>query len=132
MSGTPPPGGPYGGPYGGSYDPKPLRPEDERLWSTLVHVGGTLFGFIPSLIGYLILRDRGPFIKEHTRVALNFQLTMLIGHLLGLVLLVIPFLGPLVTFAVIVVTIVFSILAAIAANRGQYYRYPLSIEFVKN
>jgi len=29
------------------------------------------------------------------------------------------------------VNIVFGILAAMAANRGEYYRYPLSIEFVK-
>jgi uncharacterized Tic20 family protein len=33
--------------------------------------------------------------------------------------------------AVWVVNIVFSIIAALAANRGEYYRYPLSIEFIK-
>jgi uncharacterized Tic20 family protein len=26
---------------------------------------------------------------------------------------------------------VFGIIAALAANRGEYYKYPLSIEFVK-
>ncbi len=28
-------------------------------------------------------------------------------------------------------TIVFGIMAAVAANQGQFYRYPLSIEFIK-
>ncbi|AMM21078.1 hypothetical protein AX769_14210 [Frondihabitans sp. PAMC 28766] len=116
----------------GDYNPQPLRPDQERLWATLTHVGGIFFGFLAPLVGYFVLRDRGPFIKEHTRVALNFQLTMLIGHFLGVVLLAVPFLGNFVTFAVFVITIIFSIVAALAARRGQYYRYPLSIEFVKN
>jgi uncharacterized Tic20 family protein len=107
-----------------------MRPEDEKLWATLIHVGGIIFGFLPALIGYLILRDRGPFIKEHTRVALNFQLTMLIGYIAGGILTVI-FIGAVLIFAVEVVIIIFSIIAAIAANRGQYYKYPLSIEFIK-
>lgn len=134
---TPPPGSPYGGPpqagapYGGASAPQPMRPEDEKLWSTLIHVGGIPFGFVPALIGYLVLRDRGPFIKEHSRVALNFQLTMLIVYVIGYALTVIG-IGLLIVLAVWVVTIVFSILAALAANRGQYYRYPLSIEFIKN
>ncbi|RKR73898.1 DUF4870 domain-containing protein [Frondihabitans australicus] len=119
-----------GQPYGGNYNPQPMRPEDERLWATLIHVGGIFFSFVPSLIGYLILRDRGPFIREHTRVALNFQLTMLIGYIVGGILTVI-FIGALVIFAVGIVIIIFSIIAAIAANRGQYYKYPLSIEFIK-
>lgn len=140
---TPPPTGSYGNPgqsgqygqapYGGTpgYQPQqPLRPEDEKLWATLIHIGGIPFGFIPALIGYLVLRDRGPFIKEHTRVALNFQLTMLIGYVIGGILTVIV-IGTLVIIAVGIVIIIFSIIAAVAANRGQYYRYPLSIEFIK-
>jgi uncharacterized Tic20 family protein len=120
-----------GGPYGGSYTPQPMRPEDEKLWATLLHIGGIPFGFVPALVGYLVLRDRGPFIKEHTRVALNFQLTMLIGYVVGAALTVI-LIGGFIVAAVGVVIVVFSIIAAVASNRGQYYRYPLSIEFIKN
>lgn len=136
MTGTPPPppptDGPYGGnqpPYGGNQPQQPLRPEDEKLWATLIHVGG-IFYFLPSLIGYLLLRDRGPFIREHTRVALNFQLTMLIASFVGGLLSIVG-IGLLIVGAVWVVNIVFSIIAALAANRGEYYRYPLSIEFIK-
>ncbi|ROQ41203.1 hypothetical protein EDF46_0579 [Frondihabitans sp. PhB188] len=143
---TPPPTGSYGNPgqygqsgqsgqapYGGTpgyQPPQPLRPEDEKLWATLIHIGGIPFGFIPALIGYLVLRDRGPFIKEHTRVALNFQITMAIAYAVGAVLTAVV-IGGFIIFAVLVVNVIFSIIAAVAANRGQYYKYPLSIEFIK-
>ena len=40
-------------------------------------------------------------------------------------------LGFLVLLAVWVVSIVFSIMAAVAANRGEVYKYPLTIAFIK-
>jgi hypothetical protein len=39
--------------------------------------------------------------------------------------------GILVIAATGIVSIVFGVLAALAANQGQFYRYPLSIEFLK-
>ncbi len=109
--------------------PAPLRPEDEKLWATLIHVGGIFFGFVPALVGYLVLKDRGPFIRGHSTTALNFQLTMLIGYVAGYVLAFV-FIGFLVLLAVGVVIIVFGIIAAIAANRGEEYYYPVAIKFL--
>jgi hypothetical protein len=43
--------------------PAAMNPSDEKLWATLVHVGG-IFYFLPSLIGYLVLKDRGPFVRR--------------------------------------------------------------------
>ncbi|MDA3804486.1 DUF4870 domain-containing protein [Clavibacter sp. CT19] len=108
-----------------------MRPDEEKLWATLIHIGGVLFGFVIPLVGYLVLRERGPFIKEHTRRALNFHLTMLIAYVVGLVLSVVG-IGLLIVFAIWVVTIVFAIMAAVAANQGRPYKYPLSIELIKN
>jgi hypothetical protein len=119
---TPPPASPYQG-------PSQLSPADEKLWATLVHIGGIFFELLPALIGYLVLKDRGPFIRQHTAAALNFQITMLIGYIIGGILSVI-LIGFLIIFAVWVVTIIFSILAAVAANKGETYVYPLSIKFV--
>jgi uncharacterized Tic20 family protein len=110
--------------------PPPMRPEDQRTWATLTHIGGIFFSVIPAAVAYFVLRDRGQFIREHTRVALNFNLTMLIAHLAGVVLTVAA-IGPLISLAAWVVTVVFSIQAAIAANRGRFFTYPLTIEFFK-
>src|SRR6478736_3891223 len=87
----PPPGPPAGPPPAapppGAYQPSPqMSPSDEKLWATLVHIGGIFFGFIPSLIGYLVLKDRGPFVRAHTATALNFQITMTIAAVVSAVL----------------------------------------------
>ena len=104
---TPAPVNPY------AAAPSPLSPSDERLWATLIHVGGIFFGFLVPLIGYLVLKDRGPLVRQHSATALNFQLTVLIAYL-----------------AVWVYSIVFAIIAAVAANKGEGYKYPLAIPFI--
>lgn len=119
---TPPP------PYPAA--PQPLNPSDEKMWATLLHVGGIFFGFLPALIGYIVLKDRGPFVRAHSATALNFQLTMLIAELAGYVLMFL-IVGFLIVPAVYVVRIVFSIIAAVRSNRGEWYTYPLSITFVR-
>lgn len=108
----------------------PLSPTDEKLWATLTHIGGIFFSFVPALIVYLVLKDRGPFVREHSATALNFQLTMLIAYVVGFITTFI-LIGFLILIAVGIVIIVFGIIAAIAANNGQPYKYPLAIEFVK-
>ena len=108
---------------------QPLSPSDEKLWATLVHVGGIVFNFLPAVIGYIVLRDRGPFIHAHTAAALNFQLTLLIAYAVGAVTSIVV-IGIFILIAAGVLNVVFSILAAVAANQGQPYTYPLSIKFV--
>ncbi|MFT4215133.1 MAG: DUF4870 domain-containing protein [Microbacterium sp.] len=116
-------------PYAAAQPVPPMSPADEKMWATLVHVGGIVLGVLSPLVGYLVLRDRGPFVRQHTAAALNFQLTILIADLVG-ALLVFVGVGVLLIFAISVVALVFSIIAAVKANRGEWYTYPLSIRFV--
>ncbi|MFN3706708.1 DUF4870 domain-containing protein [Microcella sp.] len=125
MTDAPPPSSPY------AAAPQAMRPEDEKLWATLIHIGGIFFGFLPSLIGYLVLKDRGPFVRDHTATALNFQLTMLIAAIVGSILTLV-LIGFFILVGVSIAILVLSILAAVAANRGQAYTYPLTIPFIKN
>lgn len=106
-----------------------MSPADEKLWATLIHVGGLFFSFVPALIGYLVLRERGPFVRGHSATALNFQLTMLIASAIGGVTALF-IIGIFVLIAVSILLLVFSIIAALAANRGEAYTYPLTITFV--
>jgi uncharacterized Tic20 family protein len=119
---TPPPASP-------DQTVQPLRPGDEKLWATLIHIGGIFLDFLPALVGYLLLKDRGPLIRDHTRTALNFQLTVLLGTIVGIFTSWF-FVGFLVLLVVAVLNIVFSIIAAVAANRGETYVYPLAIRFI--
>jgi uncharacterized Tic20 family protein len=128
-----------------SYDQTPgpapvtqLSQSDERLWATLIHVsaivgiviGVGFIGWIGPLIIFLVFKDRSAFVAQHGRSTINFQITMAIAAVVAAFLWIV-LIGVLITAAIYVVVIVFSIIAALAANRGERYTYPLSIPFLK-
>jgi uncharacterized Tic20 family protein len=126
----PPPGAP-GGPAP-SYGQPPLgavSPSDARMWSLFAQLGGILFGFIPSLVIYLIYKDRDPFIRRHASQALNFQIIILIAYIVSF-MLVFVLIGIPLLIAVGICWFVFPILGAIAANKGEDYTYPLVPQMV--
>ena len=100
------------------------------MWAILTHVGGILFHWLAPLITFLVFKDRGPFVRWHTRQALNFQLTLLLAYIAGGILSIV-FVGLFVIFAAFILNIVFGIIAAMAASRGEFYKYPVAIGFVK-
>ncbi|MBW4041540.1 MAG: DUF4870 domain-containing protein [Acidobacteria bacterium] len=117
---------------------RPLSEHDERLWATLTHLAalvgsfigvGTL-GWLGPLIILLVLKDRSAFVAEHAKTTLNFQITMFIAAVVA-GLLWILLIGFLITAGIYIVVIVCSIIAAVAASRGQRYEYPLTIRFLK-
>lgn len=109
-------------------DPAPYRPtEDERTLSILCHALGIFFWIFPSLIIYLWKKDESPYIAEHAKEALNFQITItLLGIIMFLTIIGILFLwilGP--------IAVVLCILAALKASENRIYRYPLTWRMVK-
>ena len=108
----------------------PLSPSDEKLWAALIQLGGLAFYFVAPLVGYLLLRQRGPFVREHAVAALNWQLSVLIYYFVSYIL-ILAVIGIPLMIAVAVVNVVFSILAAMHAHRGQLYVYPLAIKFLR-
>ena len=115
--------------------PAPLSPADERTWAIAAHLSPFLASFVGlpflgPLVIYLVFRDRGPFVRHHAAQALNFQIIVMIAlvvfGLLSLALIGIPFL-----IATGVAAIVFQIIAAVEANNGKWYRYPLTPDWVK-
>lgn len=117
---------------------QPMSPSDQRLWSTLLHVGGAVanlfslagFGWVLGLVGYFILRERGPFVRDHSTNELNFQLTILLATIIGWVTTLL-LIGFLVLAAAWVIAIVFGIIAAVKADKGEFYTYPIAIRFVR-
>ena len=107
---------------------EPLSPELERLWAIAIHAFGIVLEFFAPLLGYLFLKDRGPFIRHHVTESLNFGLTMVV-FAIGLAISVI---GWLVIWALPIYWTIFRIVASYRASQGDFYRYPLTIRFVKN
>jgi uncharacterized protein len=120
----PPPQNPY------ATAAQPLSPSDEKLWSTLTHIGGIFFSILAPLITFLVFKDRGAFVRHHTAQALNFQITLAIAAIVSSILMLV-LIGFVLIFVVLIIGIVFPILAAVASNKGEWYRYPLTIPLVK-
>ncbi len=68
-------------------------------------------------------------VNDQGKEALNFQITLLIAHLVAGVAICFHF--GFVNLAIWVLTVVFAVLATVAANRGERYRYPLTLRLVK-
>ncbi|MFC3687873.1 DUF4870 domain-containing protein [Aquipuribacter hungaricus] len=126
------PGQPGGYPPPAAYQAAPVTVSDERTWAALGHAGGILLGPVAGLVVYLVYKDRSAYLRAQGAEALNFQITMVIGYLVASVLAGISF-GLLffLPFAVWVLQIVFGIIAAVAANKHEAYRYPFSLRLVK-
>ena len=109
---------------------QPLSDSDSRMWAMLAHVGGIVLGFIAPLIVWLMFKERSRFVDEQSKEALNFQITLLIAYIVGSILTVI-IIGIIILFAAWIAAIVFGIIAGMAANRGEAYRYPFAIRLIK-
>jgi uncharacterized Tic20 family protein len=112
--------------------PTPMSPADEKLWATLIHLSGIVLPLWGALIGYFVLRERGPFVRQHVTEAFNFQLSLVIYSVaVGVLSVVTLGIASFLFIPLGIVALIFMILAAIAANRWQQYTYPLTIRLIK-
>jgi Uncharacterized protein conserved in bacteria len=100
------------------------------MWSLFAHLGGIFFFFVPSLIIYVIYKDRDPFIRRHALQALNFQIIVAIAFMISWILTMVFFVFFFLWPAVWICMVVFSIIAAMAANKGEEYTYPMIPQMV--
>ncbi|WP_394552100.1 DUF4870 domain-containing protein [Agromyces sp. MMS24-JH15] len=117
----------------------PLTQEQDQQWASFAHLGGIL-GFLPSLIIWLVFKDRGRFTDVEAKEALNFQITATIAYVAILVINSIltavtfgiwAFIGWLLPTALWVAVIIFSIQGFLKAKDGTHYRYPFAIRLIK-
>jgi uncharacterized Tic20 family protein len=117
-------------PPGYAGGPLPWRTgPDDTTWATLAHVGGIFFSFLPPLIILLTKGQQSGFVRDQALEALNFQITLAIAYVVSVVLIIV-LIGLLLLAVVGIAGLVLGILAAVAAGRGQAYRYPLNIRLV--
>src|SRR5262252_9332664 len=102
--------------------------QDSRNVAVLLWIGTIFFGFIPSLIVYLIKKDDA-YVLDQSKEALNWSITALIGWFAGIVLTFV-LIGFLVFIVVVICTLVFCILGAVAASNGRPYRVPFAIRLI--
>jgi uncharacterized protein len=118
--------------------PGTVSPGEERTMGTLAHaiplvamvVSAGFLGFVASLVLYLVYKDRGPFARENAANSLNVQITT------GIVLLIsLPLMLLLVGFVTWGLALVFAfvlhLIGALKANRGEWWKPPMTPRFVR-
>lgn len=128
---------------GRAYDPDTT--DDERTYalllhlSLLAHIVLTFIAILIPIIMWQVKKNDSPFLDDHGREAVNFQISLIIWSIVlpaiaalvgvitcgvGLILLIPAALLP------YIVGIIGMIQAAQAANRGEFYRYPMTFRLV--
>lgn len=132
-----PPQNPPPNPYA-TAAPAPLSQTADIQWASFAHLGGIL-SFLPSLIIWLIFRDRGRFTNVEAKEALNFQLTLLMAQAALFIVVsvltvasfgILSFLYSL-SWLIWLLGVVFSIIAFLQVKDGRGYRYPFAIRLIK-
>lgn len=109
------------------YASQQMSPESEKLWAVALHLLAIPFEFFAPLIGYFLLRDKGPFVSHHAKESLNFGLTVL----LAAVVLTISIVGLLILWVLPIIWVVFRVIAAFKASQGEFYKIPVAIKFIR-
>ena len=113
--------------------------KDERTWAMLAHVSAFAIYFtgighiVGPLIVWLVKRDGNPFVDDQGKESLNFQISWSIYMIANFVLFL-TVIGAIIAIPVFFILPVFHvvcmIIAAIKANDGVAFRYPLCIRFL--
>ena len=121
---------------------------EARQWAMFAHLSaliggiltagwaGSLGCFVGPLIIWLAKKDTMPFVDDQGKEALNFNITVGIIFLalavLSIVTLGIGLVIAIPAWVIIgIAWLVLSIIAAIKANEGVAYRYPLTLRLIK-
>ena len=88
-------------------------------------------GFIIPLILWLTNKEKVYTMDEHGKSIINFQLSMLIYAIISIPLILALGLGILLLIGIGLICLIFPIINAIKASKGEAPHYPLSISFIK-
>ena len=112
-------------------DPVATTPSiDDRNLAMLAHLLGIVSGFVGALIIWLMKKDQSAYVDEQGKEALNFQSTMLIAFV-GAWILMFILIGMLLIPLLLMANLVLCIITAVAASKGEHYKYPLAIRLLK-
>ena len=131
MSSNPPPDLPPSSPTAAPVEAGPLTEikSEDKTMAMLCHLLGILTAFLGPLIIWLIKKDQSAFVDDQGKEALNFQITLVIAHAVAGAAICIHW--GILNLVIWVAAVVFGIMASMAANRGEKYRYPVALRLIK-
>ena len=85
---------------------------------------------LPQLVMWLIKRDDSPFLDDHGKEALNFQISVILLAAISAILVVVG-VGILMLMALGPFILISTIVATIRASQGRYFRYPMTFRLIQ-
>jgi uncharacterized Tic20 family protein len=121
---------------------------EEKQWAMFAHLSALLGGlvtsgwagsigfFIGPLVIWMMKKDTMPFVADQAKEALNFAITVSLACFVLLLLTIMSLgIGALLTIPLMMIigvaALVLIIIAAMKANEGVAYRYPVALRLVK-
>lgn len=107
-----------------------------KKWELASHLSAFAGYVIPfgNIIGPLVVwsmkKDEFPSVDAHGKESLNFQLSFTLYMFVSFILMLL-LIGIFIAGALVILQIIFIILATLKADKGEFFRYPLSIRFIK-
>jgi uncharacterized Tic20 family protein len=109
---------------------QPLSPSEEHVWALLAHLSVFVLAIIAPILIMVVFGKRSAFVDNQSKEALNFHITVLIASFVSF-LLCFVLIGFVLLPTVIIGSMVLGVIAALKANQGEWYRYPLTIRFIR-
>ena len=113
-----------------------VQERETRQWAFALHLS-LLAGHVMPLAGWIVpvliwqlKKDDLPGLDEHGKNAVNWIISAVIYGLVS-VLLVFVVVGVFLLIALGILGLIFPIIAAIKANEGVAWKYPMAITFLK-
>ena len=103
---------------------------EERLFATAIYAISFFTVFIGPVVIWLIKRNDSPFIDAHGKEYVNFLISYGVYALISVLLMIVA-VGFFTLWAVGVLSLVFTIVAAIKAFQGQEYRIPFVFRLIR-
>lgn len=107
-----------------SYDSLPASTQDDKTMAMLAYLLGIVTGFAGPLILWLLKKDQSKFVAYHALQALLLHAAVVVGYLISFVLFFL-IIGMFTLPVFILLGLVFSIVAGLAANQGEWYEIPV-------
>ena len=109
--------------------------KEERNWALFAHLSAFAGHFIPfghiggPLLIWLLKKDEMPLVNDQGKEALNFQITMTLAFIVAILSIFLA-VGIVLVPVVWLFDVIITIIAAVKANEGVAYRYPLCLRLV--
>ncbi|WP_231746925.1 DUF4870 domain-containing protein [Lentibacillus sp. JNUCC-1] len=107
-----------------------MTEKDERLYAMLIYLTSFFTTFIGPLVIWIIKREESSLVDFHGKQYLNFLISYAIYSFVGTILIFV-IIGIVALIALGIMAFVFTIIAAIKAYDGKYYKIPTVIQFIK-